>query len=274
MEKEKFESDRIKERIKDYWDRTKEHAFFKDDAEEEAWRNSLREELGGEKLKILDVGTGNGSLALLLARMGHDVVGIDISEGMLSVARKKAKERGVNPDLRIGDAESLDFEDECFDAVVSRIVLWTLPHPDKAISEWGRVLKPGGKVYTFETDSWGKRKGTDRWIKRNLGLLLITIIERKNAWKTAGYSKDVNESLPLCYEKSSSNAINKVELFRSGGFEDVTLFKMDEVNELLKNQEEVPLRYKLVWGDFDDRVWYYIRGRKPVQGDENEQRKE
>lgn len=148
MEKEKFESARVKEKIKEYWDRTKEHAFFKDDAEEEAWRNSLREEFGvdGEKLKILDVGTGNGSLALLLAEMGHDIVGIDVSEGMLSVARKKAKERGVNPNLRIGDAESLDFEDECFDAVVSRIVLWTLPHPETAISEWRRVLKPGGKV--------------------------------------------------------------------------------------------------------------------------------
>ena len=267
MEKEKFESNRVKEKIKEYWDRTREHAFFKDDAEEEAWRNSLHEEfcVDGEKLKILDVGTGNGSLALLLAEMGHDVVGIDVSEGMLSVARKKAKERGVNPDLSIGDAESLDFGEESFDAVVSRIVLWTLPQPETAISEWMRVLKLGGKVYTFEIDSSGKRKGTGRWIKRNLGLLLITIIERKNAWsRMADYGEDIKENLPLCYEKASSNAINKVELFRKGGFEDVTLFKMEEVNGLLNKQEEVPLRYKLVWGDFGDRVWYYIRGCKPV----------
>ncbi|HJH25688.1 MAG TPA: hypothetical protein C5S37_02705 [Methanophagales archaeon] len=267
MEKEKFESNRIKEKIKEYWDRTKEHAFFKDDEEEEAWKNSLHGEFGvdGEKLKILDVGTGNGSLALLLAEMGHDVVGIDISEEMLSVARKKAKEREVNPDLRIGDAESLDFGEESFDAVVSRIVLWTLPQPETAISEWRRVLKPRGKVYTFEIDSLGKKKGAGRWIKKNLGLFLITIIERKNAWKLAHYSKDVNESLPLCYEKASSSAINKVELFRKGGFEDVTLFKMEEVNEIFqKKQEEVPLRYKLVWGDFGDRVWYYLRGCKPA----------
>jgi len=258
------ESDWVKEEIREYWDRTKEHAFFKDDEEEKAWRDSLIEEFGSEKLKILDVGTGNGSLALLLAGMGHDIVGIDVSEGMLSVARKKAKERRVNPDLRIGEAESLEFEDGCFDAVVSRIVLWTLPNPEKAINEWRRVLKPGGKVYTFETESRGRRKGTDRWIKRNLGLLLITIIERKNAWKTAGYSTDVNESLPLCYEKSSSSAINKVELFRRGGFEDVSVFKMEEVSEISqKKRKELPLRYKLVWGDFGDHVWYYIRGCKP-----------
>jgi 2-polyprenyl-3-methyl-5-hydroxy-6-metoxy-1,4-benzoquinol methylase len=96
MEKGASESDRIKEQIKEYWDRTREHAFFKDgeeeeEEEEEAWRNSLHAEfgVGREKQKIVDVGTGNGSLALLLAEMGHDVVGIDISEGMLSVARKK-----------------------------------------------------------------------------------------------------------------------------------------------------------------------------------------
>ncbi len=120
-------------------------------------------------------------------------------------------------------------------------------------------------MYTFEIDSPGKRKETGRKIKRNLGLLLITIIERKNAWsRMADYGEDIKENLPLCYDKASSSAINKVELFRKGEFEDVTLFKMDEVNEILNKQEEVPLRYKLVWGDFGDRVWYYIRGCKPV----------
>ena len=266
MEKGEFGSDRVKEKIKEYWDRTREHAFFKDGEEEEAWRNSLHAEFGVdvEKQKILDVGTGNGSLALLLAEMGHDVVGIDISEGMLSVAREKARERGVNPDLRIGDAESLDFEDECFDAVVSRIVLWTLPHPETAIREWRRVLKPGGKAYTFEIDSSGRSKGTDVWIKRNLGLLLITIIERKNAWRRGDYGKDIKKNLPLCYEKGSSSAINKVELFRKGGFEDVTAFKMEEVNGVFQNKQKTPLRYKLVRGDFGNRVWYYIRGCKPA----------
>jgi len=109
MKRGELESDSVKEEIKEYWDRTKEHAFFKDDLEEEAWRRSLHEEFGTEKLKILDVGAGNGSLSLLFAEMGHDVVGIDISKEMLSVAKKKAKERGIDPDLRIGDAESLEF---------------------------------------------------------------------------------------------------------------------------------------------------------------------
>ena len=261
MEKKELELDGVKEEIKEYWDLTKEHAFFKDDSEEGAWRRSLQEEFGAERLKILDVGAGNGSLSLLFAEMGHDVVGIDISEGMLSVAKKKAKERGVDPDLRIGDAESLDFGDESYDAVVSRIVLWTLPNPEKAISEWMRVLKPGGRVYTFEIDSSGRSKSG--WIKRNLGLFLITLSERKNAWKRSNYSKEVAEKLPLGFEKASSTAIKKVELFRKGGFEDVSVFAMEEVSEISqKNRKSVSLGYKLAWGDPGNRGWYYIRGGK------------
>ena len=261
MEKKELELDGVKEEIKEYWDITKEHAFFKNDLEEDAWRRSLHEEFGTEKLKILDVGAGNGSLSLLFAEMGHDVVGIDISEGMLSVAKNKAKERGVNPDLRIGDAESLDFGDESFDAVVSRIVLWTLPNPETAMAEWMRVLKPGGRVYTFEIDSSGRRK--PGWIKRNLGLFLITLSERKNAWKRSHYSKEVNESLPLGFEKSSSTAIKKVELFRKGGFEDVSVFAMEEVSEISqRNRKDVSLGYKLARGDYGYSAWYYIRGGK------------
>ncbi|MEA1906321.1 MAG: class I SAM-dependent methyltransferase [Euryarchaeota archaeon] len=261
MEKRELELDGVKEEIKEYWDLTKEHAFFSDDEEEEAWRKSLEEEFGTEKLRILDVGAGNGSLSLLFADMGHDVVGIDISDGMLSVARNKAKERGVNPDLRIGDAESLDFDDESFDSVVSRIVLWTLPNPETAIAEWMRVLKPGGSVYTFEIDSSGRRKAG--WIKRNLGLFLITLSERKNAWKRSHYSKEVNESLPLGFEKCSSTAIKKVELFRKGGFEDVSVFAMEEVSEISrKNRKDVSPGYKLAWGDPGYSAWYYIRGGK------------
>jgi len=264
MEQKEPGYDSVKEEIKEYWDRTREHAFFKDDEEEAAWRIYLDEEFGNVKLKILDVGTGNGSLSLLLSEMGHDVIGIDISEGMLSVARKKAEERGVKPELRIGDAESLDFEDNNFDAVVSRIVLWTLPHPNKAIREWRRVLKPGGKVYTFEIDSCGRSKRTNASIMRNLGLLLISAAERKNAWKNANYSKKINRNLPICYEKASSSAVNKVELFRKGGFDDVSIYKMEKVSEIIQNnRKEVSLGYRLAWGDYGDYIWYYIRGCKP-----------
>lgn len=123
-------------------------------------------------------------------------------------------------------------------------------------------MKPGGCVYSFEVESWG-RKGTGGWIKKNLGLFLTTATERKNAWKRGHYSKDVNESLPLSYEKGSSSVINKQELFRKGGFENVTTFKMIEISEACqKKEKEASLGYKLAWGGKDNCLWYYIRGDK------------
>jgi hypothetical protein len=124
-----------------------------------------------------------------------------------------------------------------------------------------RVLKPGGRVYTFEIDSSGRRKSG--WIKRNLGLFLITLSERKNAWKRSNYSNEVAESLPLGFEKASSTAIKKVELFRKGGFEDVSVFAMEEVSEISqRNRKDVSLGYKLARGDYGYSAWYYIRGGK------------
>lgn len=255
MEKEK-RNDGIKRKIKEYWNRTKKHAFFENEAEEKAWWSTLEGELGGEKLKILDVGTGNGSLALLLSEMGHSVVGIDISEEMLSVAREKADKRGVDPELKIGDAESPDFEDESFDVVVSRIVLWTLPHPETAVGEWWRVLKPGGRVYEFGA-RWSGGKGLLGSIKENLGKIAIAILEQRNAW-SGGYDKKVNENLPLSSKEGRLE--RKLELFRRGGFTDVDVLDMEEVNKVRKkNLEEKPLRYRL---SRSAGKWYCIKGRK------------
>jgi hypothetical protein len=54
-----------------------------------------------------------------------------------------------------------------------------------------------------------------------------------------------------------------VELFRKGGFNDVSVFKMKEVSDISKkNRREVPLRYKLTWGNSGANIWYYIKGCK------------
>lgn len=143
----------FKNRVRKYWNRPETRApntsRFGTASEMAAWKRFFSNEFGKEKLKILDVGTGTGFLSLTLAEIGHEVVGIDLAEGMISAARKIADERGLDLDLEVGDAESLNFDDESFDAVVSRHVLYTIPHPEKAISEWMRVLKPGGRAYAF-----------------------------------------------------------------------------------------------------------------------------
>ncbi len=266
MEKEKFEPDWVKESIREYWNRPETRnpntSRFATDDEERAWKRFFSEELGGENLRVLDVGTGIGFLALPLADIEHNVVGIDLSDEMILMARERAKERGLNIDLMTGDAESLDLEDESFDAVVSRWVLWTLPNPENAILEWRRVVKTGGMVYAFTSDFSGKRGGMNRWVKRNLGMLMISIIERRNAWRQH-YDKAIEEKLPLCYSKSASRVDNKVKLFARCGLEDVTSTRMEEVSEISKQRrKKMPLWYKIAWGGSVNE-FYCISGRKP-----------
>jgi ubiquinone/menaquinone biosynthesis C-methylase UbiE len=88
---------------------------------------------------ILDVGTGTGRAALLLARGGARVTGVDASEQMLAIARQRAAEEGVHATFQLGDAHDLDFPDRAFDVAVSLRVLMHTPHWRRCIAELCRV---------------------------------------------------------------------------------------------------------------------------------------
>ena len=103
-------------------------------------------------LRVLDVGTGGGFLAILLAQEGHTVTGIDSSEGMVRRAKRNAQAEFVEPDFLVMDAHNLTFKEKTFDLIVSRNVTWMLDDPEKVYAEWKRVLKPGGKVVIFDAD--------------------------------------------------------------------------------------------------------------------------
>ncbi len=143
----------IKYRIREWWDNPNQnydcvHAHgVHSEQEKEIWRNALTQLLGIEKkLKILDIGTGTGFLALLLAEMGHDVTGADWSKSKLEEAKQKIKNTNIPIKFVMEDAEKLSFDGNLFDAVVSRHLIWTLTNPKAVIDEWMRVTKPSGKV--------------------------------------------------------------------------------------------------------------------------------
>lgn len=78
------------------------------------------------------------------------LTGVELSPGMLEVARKEAATLGRDADLRVGDAEALDFEDESFDTVTCTLALCTIPDDRAAVAEMWRVLRPGGRVLLLE----------------------------------------------------------------------------------------------------------------------------
>jgi ubiquinone/menaquinone biosynthesis C-methylase UbiE len=103
-------------------------------------------------MQVLDLGSGTGYPALLGAQTvgpSGSVSGLDLAEQMLAVARRKATALGLeNVTFRTGDATTLPFEANSFDAVTSRFCLMFLPEIPKAAAEIARVLRPGGWVAT------------------------------------------------------------------------------------------------------------------------------
>ena len=144
--------EQLKEKIERYWDwRSASYGLDHDKSLEIAqdWEAALQDLIGrfqGGSPRALDVGTGPGQFAFYLARTGFEVTGIDLSPNMIEKAQKRGREMGFSVDFRTGDAEALPFEDDSFDVVVSRNLVWTLPSPEKALEEWYRVLKPGGRI--------------------------------------------------------------------------------------------------------------------------------
>jgi ubiquinone/menaquinone biosynthesis C-methylase UbiE len=120
-------------------------------AERAAWDRILDLVLAGRgPLEALDAGCGTGFLSFELAARGHRVTGVDFAPAMLAEARRKAAQQNVPVRFEEADAEQLPFPAASFDLAVSRHLLWTLPHPEAAIDEWIRVLRPGGRLVVID----------------------------------------------------------------------------------------------------------------------------
>lgn len=133
---------------------------LQDKAVRRAWDRHLAEWIPPPAKKVADLGCGTGSLAILLAARGHEVVGIDLSPAMLSKARKKAEEAGVQIRLFVDDASAPRLAASTFDAILVRHVLWALPDPVGALGRWKRLLKPAGRLVAIE-GRWGEPSGDE-----------------------------------------------------------------------------------------------------------------
>jgi ubiquinone/menaquinone biosynthesis C-methylase UbiE len=242
-----------KDTIRQYWDyRSTTYTNGNidiDPADREEWKKWLRSCTGeASGKKVLDVGTGPGFLALLFAEMGHEVHAVDLSDKMVEKARDNAARQGLRIDVRQGDAEALPFDDGTFDVVASKYLLWTLPHPEKALAEWKRVLKDGGIILAIDGE-WNRRRWSDR-----LG-------ERLSRLNEAGYHEiyrrlyaPIRRELPL-YTLTPGDLTG---LFQGCGLDGVSIRSMASVYE--KEQRKQPLLERLM----PQKPVYSITGTKNV----------
>ena len=105
--------------------------------------------------RVLDAGCGSGDEVIALARIVGErgtSVGVDASEAMIGEARRRAQDAGVRVELKIGDAHALPFPDASFDAARIERTLQHLANPDRAIAEFRRVTRAGGRVVAADPD--------------------------------------------------------------------------------------------------------------------------
>ncbi len=104
--------------------------------------------------KILDVATGTADMAIMASAIlnPEKIIGIDISEGMLEIGRKKIQRAGLQDKIELlkGDSETISFNDNSFDAVTVAFGVRNFEHLEKGLKEIYRVLKPGGKLVVLE----------------------------------------------------------------------------------------------------------------------------
>lgn len=189
---------------------------FSNSRERRAWQDHFASILGKEPLEILDTGCGPGIVSMQLAEMGHRMTSIDISDEMIARAKKNAEDNDLSIDFRKGDAMSLAFTDESFDAVVSDYMLWTVPDPEKVFAEWMRVLRPGG-ILAFTDGDWFHDPLSTR-----LRCGISSIFYRLDGGRGDDGDMSGFEDEPL-WSRTAERPSEDLRMARDAGFEDITV---------------------------------------------------
>ena len=183
--------------------------------EREAWSRAFGAALPPGTREVLDLGTGSGNVALLLAADGYDVTGIDLAEGMLEQARAKLAGHPRPPRFLTGDAVQPPFPPRSFDAIVSRYLLWTLRDAPTALARWFELLRPGGALVAVDAP----------WFEEGTELPRGT--ERQDHF-AAAYDRAAFDRLP--FGRAGSEQIHAE--WEAAGFIEVQVDPLPEVLEL------------------------------------------
>ena len=105
-----------------------------------------------ESIRVLDIGTGPGFFAIILAELGYDVTAVDYTAAMLEEAKANAGAIAEKITFAEMNAQELSFEDDTFDVIVTRNVTWNLHEPCVAYGHWTRVLKNNGLLLNFDAN--------------------------------------------------------------------------------------------------------------------------
>jgi 2-polyprenyl-3-methyl-5-hydroxy-6-metoxy-1,4-benzoquinol methylase len=147
--------------------------------------------------RVLDIATGPGYIAEAFAKVGREVVGVDLTDAMLTIAKERTKERGIsNVSFRAADAENLPFENGVFDVVVCRLALHHLLKPLQVLREMVRVCRAGGTVVVediYASEHPERAAYQDRWeiLRDPSHVRTLSLSELLLLFRDAGLETDV-----------------------------------------------------------------------------------
>lgn len=177
--------------------------------------------------RVADVGCGTGEISFMAAERagsGGEVTGIDITPGMLEMAKIKMKEKNLPKDVKfeVGDALNLQYEDNTFDLVTSGYMLRNVTDIPKAVSEMHRVLKPGHKIIVAEL-----AKPKNKILLFGYNIYVFKIVPRIGRRYDKG--KKIDGKQPAYDWLTSSlegfpHGNDMVEIFKKAGFSDARFY--------------------------------------------------
>ena len=194
------------------------------DKEQNNWRTLYSEVLGSDVKKVLNVGCGPGTEAILLAGMGYEVTALDFSPEMIELTKQNAETCGVSVATVVGDAEKLPFQEFDFDAVVSNYALWAIPHPQTAINEWFRVLRNGGRI-AYVDGIWST-KGYSFF--RRLWVKKAAKMRRKDSNYHSSSNAERSSHMSGLWSSGAVRPAEDLKMVESAGFSQIR--KIDKVD--------------------------------------------
>ncbi len=176
------------------------------------WRKKVLKMVGKSNPKtILDIATGTGDLAILMAQTkAEKIIGLDISAGMLEVGVQKIAAKNLNKTIEmvLGDSESMPFEDNYFDAITVAFGVRNFENLEKGLAEILRVLKPNGIFVILETsvpDNTPYKQGYQLYTKYILPLIGKLFSKDNVAY---GYLSESAAAFP--YGEKLNNILRKI----------------------------------------------------------------
>jgi SAM-dependent methyltransferase len=215
----------LQERINTFWNwrgntRQPGGLAIRNDQELKVWMEVLQDWLPPTPGDVVDLGTGQGFLALVLAAFGHRVRGFDVAEAQLDRAREFAASVPNPPEFAVGDAIEPPLEPSSVDVLANRNILWTLLDPPRAFRNWYAALRPGGRLIAFHGIANADSS---------------TVTPEVRSLDEAAYTDDVKAHLlPIRRLPTLDPA---VPLVRQAGFEDVQVTRVQAIERFEKELE-------------------------------------